>query len=127
MMNAVFRDVARCGSCENRNFGGIYRLHYPDDKNRWARKKFSIEYQPKCAAKNLRQLLVTANIVLIWPILFIRMMEAISSFETPLFARTTRSNIQEDDILHSHNREHLKFYRTTLVHARNPNIPLHSP
>jgi hypothetical protein len=30
----VFRDVLLCGSCKNRRFGGNYRLHHQDDKNR---------------------------------------------------------------------------------------------
>jgi hypothetical protein len=27
MKNAVFWDVAPCGSCKNRRFGGMWRLH----------------------------------------------------------------------------------------------------
>jgi hypothetical protein len=36
------------------------------------------------------------------------MMEAICSSETPIFTKTTRRHIPEDDILHSHRRENLK-------------------
>jgi hypothetical protein len=35
--NAVFWDITLCGSCRNIRFGGMYRLHHRDDKNRQAR------------------------------------------------------------------------------------------
>jgi hypothetical protein len=34
MKNDVFWDVAPCGSCENRRFGGTQRLRHQCDKNR---------------------------------------------------------------------------------------------
>jgi hypothetical protein len=37
MKNALFWDVKPCGSCRNRRFGGTYRLHHQDEKNRRAR------------------------------------------------------------------------------------------
>jgi hypothetical protein len=37
MENAVFRDVAPCGSCKNRRFWGTQRLHHQGDKNRRTR------------------------------------------------------------------------------------------
>jgi hypothetical protein len=32
LKNAVFWDVTLCGSCENRRFGGPYRLRHESDK-----------------------------------------------------------------------------------------------
>jgi hypothetical protein len=39
MKNTVFWDVMPCGSCKNRRFGGLHRLHHQNDKNRWTRNK----------------------------------------------------------------------------------------
>jgi hypothetical protein len=56
----------------------------------------------------LRRLLVTANIVPSSPILVTLMVEAPSSSKTLILTRTTRRNIPEDTILHSHRCENLR-------------------
>jgi hypothetical protein len=78
MKNAVFWDVTPCGSCKNRHFGGIYRLHHQGDKN--------------------LRLLVIVN-VLSSPNLVTLMMVAISSSEMPVLTIAIRRNIPEDVIL----------------------------
>jgi hypothetical protein len=58
--------------------------------------------------RNVRLLLVRANVLHSSPILVTLMMETLSSSETPVLTSAIRRNIPEDGIFHSHRRENLK-------------------
>jgi hypothetical protein len=71
---------------------------------------------------NRHRLLVTASVVPSSPILVSLMMEAPSSSEISVLTRSTRRNIPEDGVLHSHCRENLTSYISLLIYG-NDDIP----
>jgi hypothetical protein len=46
MKNGVFWVVTPCGSCNNRRFGGTWRLLHQGDKNRWTRNTILMKEAP---------------------------------------------------------------------------------
>jgi hypothetical protein len=101
MKNAVFWDVAACGSCYRRRLGGTCCLHLQGVKNLRARNNVS----SKC----------TANVVPSSRILSITKMKAASS-GTSVLTRPTRRHILEDGILRI--EEELLNQRRNRIYAR---------
>jgi hypothetical protein len=90
MKNAVFWHVAPCGSCKNRHFGRMHRLHHQGDKNQRA-----VTRNRSTMGRNM---CTTANVVPSSPILVTLTIEEMRSSETSVLTRTTHRNIKEDAV-----------------------------
>jgi hypothetical protein len=95
----------------SRLFNPLRSKYFPQYPVRYFITTYAIRLLITCKDEFLRsviRLLVTANADPSSRILVILLMEALSSSETSVLTRVTRSNIPEEGALHSHRREHLK-------------------
>jgi hypothetical protein len=60
MKNAVFLDVTLCGSCNNRRFGGTYRLHNRVTRVGELRTTLAVTSNPRTLRRNTRGALVAS-------------------------------------------------------------------
>jgi hypothetical protein len=97
MKNDVFWDMAPCTSCVNRRFGGTYRLHLQGRKIPERGSRVSRWLQTAHAGSSLTDFSTLK-------------LKASRSSETSVHTRSTRRQIPENGILHSHRRENLKSY-----------------
>jgi hypothetical protein len=100
----------RCVSCKNRSFGGTYRHHHQHENDQLAGNNVSSRM---VSSGMLRRVALAASVVPNSPIIVSLMKEALGFSETSALTRTTRRNIPEDTILHSHSRENLKSYNVS--------------
>jgi hypothetical protein len=94
LKNTALLDVTPYGSCNNRRFGGKCHLHHQSEKSQ----------------RSTLQLLLTANVVPVSPILVTLMMEAIRSTESSVLTRATRHHIPKNGFPHNHCWENFKSY-----------------
>jgi hypothetical protein len=101
MKNAVFWDVTTCGSCKNRRFGGMYRLHYQGKNTERSQNNISSNKYPVYGMFLVKWLFVRFYVftAVTTPILIILMKEALRSSGTSVLTRAMWRSIPEKWIL----------------------------